>query len=74
MSDRQKEIDGAIEVIVRSIPKEREARDLYRSAAASSTMEMTRRLFEYLAAQEEEHEEKLRAVLYLLESERGKPS
>ena len=67
-----KEIDRMIEVIVRSIPKEREAHDLYLATARSATSEMTRLLFERLADQEEEHERKLRAAMRLLEQEKKK--
>ena len=67
-----KEIDRMIEVIVRSIPKEREAHDLYLATARSATREMTRLLFEKLAGQEQEHEKKLRAAMRLLEQEKKK--
>jgi len=67
-----KEIDRMIEVIVRSIRKEREAHDLYLATARSATREMTRLLFEKLAEQEEEHEKKLRAAMRLLEQEKKK--
>jgi len=69
-----KELERMIEVVVRAIPKEREARDLYRSTAESATMEMTKRLFERLADQEQEHERKLMAVLDLLRQELGQLS
>jgi rubrerythrin len=64
-----KELERMIEVVVRSLPKEREARDLYRAASESATMEMTKRLFAKLAEQEQEHEKKLSAVLDLLQKE-----
>ena len=67
-----KEIDRMIEVIVRSIRKEREAHDLYLATARSATGEMTRKLFERLAEQEMEHERKLRAAMKLLEQEKRK--
>jgi rubrerythrin len=62
-----------IEVIVHSIPKERETRDVYLAAAREAPTEMTRLLFERLAKDEEGHEAKLRAVLQLLQqsSSRG---
>jgi rubrerythrin len=59
-------------VVVRSIPKEREARDLYRTTAEGATMDMTRLLFEKLATDEEGHEIKLRAVLDILKKELAK--
>lgn len=67
--DKAREIERMIEVVVRSIPKEREARDLYRATAESATMDMTRLLFDRLAQDEEMHEEKLRAILELLKKE-----
>ena len=67
--DKAREIERMIEVVVRSIPKERQARDLYRATAKSATMDMTRLLFEKLAADEEGHEVKLRAVLDILKKE-----
>ncbi len=62
-------MERLIEAIVHSIPKEREARDLYRSTAQQAPTEMTRLLFERLAKDEEGHEAKLRAVLELLQQE-----
>ena len=53
--DKAREIERMIEVVVRSIPKEREARDLYRTTAQGATMDMTRLLFEKLAVDEEGH-------------------
>ena len=61
-----KELDHLIEVVLRQIPKERQAKQVYAEAAEGATAEMPRRLFEWLAAQEEEHERKLRAALALL--------
>lgn len=67
--DRKKELERMIEVVVRAIPKERDAQNLYRATARSATMEMTRKLFEKLADDEAMHEQKLRAVKELLEKE-----
>ena len=67
--DTRKVIERLIEVIVRSIPKERDARDLYAAAARGAPTEATRLLFERLSRDEETHEEKLRAVLELLRRE-----
>ena len=67
--DKAREIERMNEVVVRSIPKERQARDLYRATAKGATMDMTRLLFEKLAADEEGHEIKLRAVLDILKKE-----
>lgn len=66
-SDVAKGMNRLIEVIVHSIPKEREARDVYLAAAREAPTEMTRLLFERLAKDEEGHEAKLRAVLQLLQ-------
>ncbi len=67
--DTRREIERMIEVVIRSIPKERDARDLYSATARSATMDMTRLLFEKLAADEQMHEDKLNAVLRLLREE-----
>ena len=69
MSAEAKGLARLIETIVRSIPKEREARDLYLATARDAPSEMTRLLFERLAKDEEGHEAKLRAVLELLQRE-----
>ena len=68
-NDKARELERMIEVVVTSIPKEREARDLYRATSESATMDMTRLLFEKLASDEEQHEAKLRAVLQILRDE-----
>jgi rubrerythrin len=65
-ADGAKGMERLIEVIVHSIPREREARDVYLAAAREAPTEMTRLLFERLAKDEEGHEAKLRAVLELL--------
>lgn len=72
-SDVAKGMERMIEVIVHSIPKEREARDVYLATSREAPNEMTRLLFERLAQDEEGHETKLRAVLQLLQqaSSRG---
>jgi rubrerythrin len=70
--DKAREIERMIEVVVRAIPKEREARDLYRSTSESATMDMTRLLFEKLARDEAQHEKKLTAILGLLKRELAK--
>ena len=58
-----------IEVVLRSIPKEREAQSLYRQTAQNAPNEMLQHLFSRLADQEAVHEEKLRAVLEMLRAE-----
>jgi len=72
VDDQIKRLDQMIQVIVRSIPKERQARDLYLATAQQAPSETTRLLFERLAEQEEQHEEKLRASLALLQEEKSK--
>jgi rubrerythrin len=67
--EQTKDVVALIEVILRMIPKEREARDIYRHTAETAPNEMTRLLFEKLAEQEEVHERKLRAALELLRCE-----
>jgi rubrerythrin len=67
--DRKKDIEALVEVILRMIPKEREAREIYRQTAKTAPDEMTRLLFEKLAEQEQIHERKLKAALELLRCE-----
>jgi len=64
-----KDTEALIEVILRMIPKEREAQEVYRKTAKAAPNEMTRLLFERLAEQEEVHERKLKAALELLRCE-----
>jgi len=66
---KSKDVEALIEVILRMIPKEREAQEVYRQTAATAPNEMTRLLFERLAEQEEVHERKLKAALELLRCE-----
>ncbi len=73
-SDEYKKLEQMIEVVVRSIPKEREAHELYQKTSERAPNEMTRLLFQRLAEQEKEHEKKLFAMLELLKSEREKLS
>jgi len=64
-----KQLDRMIEVVMRCIPKERQARDVFRNASRDSKSEMARVLFEMMANQEEQHESKLRVTLELLKQE-----
>ena len=64
-----KDVEALVEVILRMIPKEREAQEVYRRTAKTAPNEMTRLLFERLAEQEEIHERKLKAALELLRCE-----
>ena len=67
--DEERMLEKMIEVIARSIPKERDAARLYRDTARGSKREMARMLFEKLASQEEEHELKLRSAMEILKKE-----
>lgn len=67
--DEEKVLEKMIEVIARSIPKERDSAKLYRDTARNSKREMARMLFEKLASQEEEHELKLRSAMQILNKE-----
>lgn len=69
MDERVKQLEDMIEVIARMIPKERQAANVYRETAAWAPNEMTRILFERLSQEEEKHENKLRAVMKLLQDE-----
>jgi rubrerythrin len=74
ISDKQiiKDMERVLEVVVRMIPKERSARDLYLSTAGWAKREMTKKLFETLADQEQQHEDKLRGVLEFFKKEMNK--
>ena len=63
---RIREIERAMEVVMRMIPKERDASRLYLSTAKRARRDFTRKLFEWLAEQEKQHESKLRGILDLL--------
>ncbi|MBN2288296.1 MAG: hypothetical protein JXQ83_03115 [Candidatus Glassbacteria bacterium] len=71
LSDDQKikDIERVMEVVIRMIPKERSARELYSSTSRTAKREMTRSLFETLADQEQQHEDKLRGILELFRTE-----
>jgi rubrerythrin len=71
-NEKIKDIERVMEVVLRMIPKERSARELYSSTSRMSKREMTRSLFETLAGQEQEHENKLRGILELFKAEIGK--
>ena len=66
-----KELQHMIEVVLRQIPKEQQAHQVYAQTAERATTDMLRLLFEWLAKQEEEHERKLRAALDLLRKEQA---
>ncbi len=64
-----RDVEKVMEVVMRMIPKERAAAELYSSTASSAKRELTKKLFEMLAAQEQEHENKLIAILDLMKQE-----
>ena len=62
-----REMKKIIEIATIAIPKERDARNFYLQAAKSSPGEMSQQIFESLAAQEEEHEARLKALIAMFE-------
>ena len=62
------EIRHIIEVAQLAIPRERESRDHYLKAAKKAPGETARMLFERLALEEEQHEERLRAIIRHLQT------
>ncbi len=67
--EKCRDVEKVLEIVMRMIPKEHAAAELYSSTAAFSSRDLTRKLFEMLAAQEQEHENKLRAILDLMKQE-----
>ncbi len=67
--ERIKEIKAVLEVAVLAMPKERSSQEFYRNASRKAPGELSRRIFEELAAQEEQHEAKLKAIIQILEAE-----
>lgn len=63
------EIRHMIEVAQLAIPKERESRDHYQAAANKAPGEISKKLFERLALEEQQHEEKLKAIIRFLQEE-----
>ncbi len=66
---RIKDIKAIIQVATIALPKEREAQRHYRNAAQRAPGELSRRIFEEMAEQEQQHEQKLLAIIELLEAE-----
>ncbi len=64
-----RQLEQMIEVVMRAIPRERQAHDIYQSTSEGAQTELARQLFRRLAEQEEQHEAKLRAALELLKDE-----
>jgi rubrerythrin len=67
--ERVKEIKAVLEVAVLAMPKERASQEFYRNAARKAPGELSKRIFEELAQQEEQHEAKLKAIIQILEAE-----
>jgi rubrerythrin len=66
---RIRDIKALIEVAVIALPKERESSRHYRNAAKSAPGALSKRIFEEMAEQEEQHQRKLEALIMLLEDE-----
>ena len=67
--EEELQLERMIEIIVRSIPKEEAQAKLYRETAEKAKREMNRMLFDKLASQGEEHAQKLRATMDILQKE-----
>jgi rubrerythrin len=63
------EIRHMIEVAQLAIPKERESRDHYLNASRKAPGETARLLFERLAAEEQGHEDRLKAIIRHLQEQ-----
>lgn len=63
------EIRHMIEVAQLAIPKERESREHYLNASRKASGETARLLFERLAAEEQGHEERLKAIIRHLQQQ-----
>lgn len=72
MSQEMKQLEKMIDIIARMIPKEQQAQQVYRNTASAISLQMMKTLLEHLYRQEKEHEEKLRAMLRLLQNELAK--
>jgi rubrerythrin len=72
LEQKIRDLERVLEVVLRMIPKERAAHDLYLRTSLGTKRELPRKLFELLALQEEQHEAKLRAVLDLFKHELNK--
>ncbi len=66
---RIKDIKALIEVATIALPKERESCRHYRNASKNAPGALSRRIFEEMAEQEEQHQRKLEALIMLLEDE-----
>lgn len=75
---RVKEIKTMIQAATLAIPRERESAAMYTKAAQNAPGELSKRLFERLAQDEQMHEAKLKAIIDFLREElarieRGEP-
>jgi len=66
---RIKELEAMMDVIIRAIPKEKEANRLYAHAAQKTENGHLKGLLEHLAGEEIEHEKKLMRMLKYLKKE-----
>jgi rubrerythrin len=69
LSDRIKELQEMIEIVLIAIPRETEAYNYYMNAYNRTASETSRRMFLYLAEQEKMHEAKLKTQLAELKAE-----
>jgi rubrerythrin len=69
LSDRIKELQELIEIVLIAIPREIEAYNYYMNAYNRAVSETSRRMFLYLAEQEKMHEAKLKTQLAELKAE-----
>jgi rubrerythrin len=63
------DLERVMEVVMRMLPKEHAAGEIYESTARIAQRELTRTMFEWLAEQERQHEKKLKGILDLLKME-----
>lgn len=66
---RIKDIRSLIEAATIALPKERESCRHYRRAAEKAPGALSKRIFEEMAEQEEQHQRKLEVLISLLEDE-----
>jgi len=63
------ELEAMIDIVIRAIPKEKEANRLYAAAAERTENGLLKGLLEHLANEELEHEQKLLKMLKFLKKE-----
>lgn len=69
MKQRIKDIKAVIQVATIALPKERDSSRQYRNAARNAPGFLSKRIFEEMAEEEEQHQRKLEALIMLLEDE-----